>query len=145
MAPMVLYGLVFLACVLALGSVYSFLSDLYQRDRGLIRQRLDDEFRGQLREQAKKSPVFKDLAALAAQLPSETGQKPTIRERLQLMLDQAGTKITLVRWFLIAAILGLVLGGGGGVLRKSPLVGSILFVVGITMPFIYVRLKRRPG
>jgi tight adherence protein B len=140
---MVLYALVFLACVLVFASSYSVLSDVYQRDHGIVRQRLDDEFRGRLREQAKKSPVFKDLAKVAAELPSETGAKPSLRERYQLVLDQSGTKITIGRLFLFAGILGLILGGAGGLVRKSPLVGSILFVIGVTLPFLYVHLKRR--
>ncbi len=143
MPPMLLYALVFLACVFMFAGMYSVVADVYLRDRGIIKQRLNDEFRGQLREQAKKSPVFKDLAKLAAQLPNEAGAKPSIRERCQLMLDQSGLKITLGRLLLIAAVLGLLLGGAGGLIRKSALVGSILCVIGVTLPFGYVELKRR--
>src|SRR5580693_9263696 len=113
MPPIMLYGLVFLACVMVFASLYSILADVYLRDHGMVRQRLDDEFRGQLREQAKKSPVFKDLAKLAAVLPGETGAKPSLRERYQLVLDQSGTKITIGRLYLYAGILGLILGGAG--------------------------------
>lgn len=143
MPPMVLYALVFLAIVLASASGYSFLADVYRRDHGLIRERLDDEFRMQLRQQAKKSPLFKDLAKLAAELPSEAGAKQSIRQRCQLLLDQSGVKITLGRLLMIAATLALVLGGAGGLLRRSLLVGTILFVLGISLPFVYVHWKRR--
>jgi tight adherence protein B len=143
MPPVVLYTLVFLACVMVFASFYSVLADVYLRDHGLVRERLDDEFRGQLRDLAKKSPVFKDLAKFAAELSSEAGAKPSLRERCQLMLDQSGMKITFGRMFLVGAILGLLLGGAGGLARKSPLVGSILFVIGVSLPFLYVQLKRR--
>ena len=143
MPPMMLYGLIFLAIILAFASVYSFLADAYLRDHGLVRQRLDDEFRMQLRDQAKKSPLFKDLARLAAELPSEAGMKPSFRQRFQLMLDQSGMKITPRQLLIIAATLGLVLGGAGGLVRKSLLVGTILFVVAVSLPFLYVHWKRR--
>src|ERR1035438_766547 len=143
MPPMVLYGLVFLAIILAFGSVYSFLADIYLRDRGLISQRLDDEFRMKLHEQAKKSPLFKDLAKLAAELPNGAGAKPSIRQRCQLFLDQSGVKITLMQLLIVAATLGLVLGGAGGLVRKSLLVAAILSVLGIGLPLLYVHWRRR--
>ena len=143
MPPMVLPVLIFLAIVLAFAGAYSFLTDLFMRNRGLVRQRLDDEFRMQLRDQAKKSPLFKDLAKLAAELPSEGSAKPSIRQRCQLMLDQSGVKITLRQLLMIAATLGVVLGGAGGLVRKSLLVGAILFVLGVSLPFLYVHWKRR--
>ncbi len=142
MPPLVLYALVFLACLLVFASVYSVLADVYLRDKGVIRQRLDEEFRGQLREQLKKSPVFKDLAKLGAELSSNADAKPSVRQRCQLWLEQSGTKLSFVQLFLIAAILGAILGGAGGLVRKSLLVGSILFVIGVTVPFLYIYVKR---
>src|SRR5687767_2099618 len=119
MPPMVLPVLVFLAFILACVGAYSFLSDLFMRDRGLIRQRLDDEFRSQVREQAKKSTLFKDLAKVGAELSTEADGKPSIRQRCQLMLDQSGVKITLQQLLMLAATLAVVIGGAGGLLRKS--------------------------
>lgn len=143
MPPILLPVLTFLAIVLAFAGVYSFLADLYLRDRALVRQRLDDEFRGQLRERAKKSPLFKDLSKVAAELPGEAGSQASIRQRCQLMLDQSGVKITLQSLLMSAAALGLVLGGLGGLLRQSLLVGTILAVLGVSLPFVYVYWKRR--
>jgi tight adherence protein B len=143
MSPLVLSVLVFLAIVLAFASVYSIVTDLYKRDRALIGRRLDDEFRGQLREQAKKSTLFKDLAKVAAELPKDGASKQSIGERCQLWLDQSGVRMTLRQLAMTIATLMLVLGGAGGLLRKSLLVGAILAVVGASLPVLYVHWKRR--
>jgi tight adherence protein B len=140
---MVLPVLVFLAIVLACAGAYSFLTDLFKRDRGLIGRRLDDEFRMQLREEAKKSPLFKDLAKVASELLPDGAGKPSIRERYQLILDQSGVKITLRKLLMLAAILALVLGGAGGLWRKSFLIGGALALIGVILPFLYVHWKRR--
>jgi tight adherence protein B len=132
----------FLAVVLAAAGVYSFLADLYFGDRAVVRRRLDDEFRGELRDRAKKSPLFKDLAKVAAELPGDAEGRGTLRQRCQLLLDQSAVPITLPRLVLLAVVLGLVLGGLGGALRRSPIVGTLLALVGLVLPFLYVRWKR---
>jgi tight adherence protein B len=140
MSSILLPVLIFVAIVLGFAGVYSFLADLFLRDRALVRQRLDEEFRTEMRERAKKSPLFKDLAKVAAETPGEP-VNASVRERCQLILDQSGVRITLQRLLLTAAAMGLVLGGAGGLLR-SLLVGAILTVVGVSLPFLYVWWKR---
>jgi len=142
MASILLPVLIFVAIVVAFAGVYSFLTDLYFRDRSLVRRRLDAEFRVQLRERAKKSTLFKDLSQLAAQLPKEAGSKARIRQWCQTMLDQSGVKITLQRLLIIAAASGVVLGGLGGLVRQSLLIGTILAVLGVCLPFAYVYWRR---
>jgi tight adherence protein B len=143
MSVILLPMLTFLAIVLAFAGAYSLFGDMFFRDRALVRQRLDDEFKVQIREQAKKSPLFKDLAKVAAQLPGEAGSKANMRERFQLVLDQSGLKITLQRLLMISAAMALVLGGVGGMWRRSLLVGAILAVLSAGLPFVYVYWKRR--
>jgi tight adherence protein B len=142
MPPMLLPLLAFLAIVTAFAGVYSFLADVYLRDRGLVRQRLDDEFRVQLRERAKKSTLFKDLAKVATDLPKQAGSKAGFRQRCQLMLDQSGVKITLQRLLMVALAVGLVLGGLAGLWRRSFVIGAVVAVVGVILPFIYIYWKR---
>lgn len=143
MTSILLPLLIFVAIVVAFAGAYSFLADLYLGDRALVRRRLDDEFRVELRDRAKKSTLFKDLAKVAVSLSDEAGAKPTMRQRCQLMLDQSGVKTTLQRLGIISITLGLVLAAVGGVLRRSPLVGAIAGVVGVSLPFLYVHFKRR--
>jgi tight adherence protein B len=142
MPPILLPLLTFLAIVLAFAGVYSFLADLYLRDRALVRNRLNAEFRGELRDRAKKSPLFKDLSKVVAELPGETGAKLSLRQHCQLLLDQSGVQATLGRLLTIAAGLGLVLGAVAGALRESPLTGAIVAVFGAGLPFVYVWWKR---
>jgi tight adherence protein B len=142
MPPILLPILAFMAIVLAFAGVYSFVADLYLRDRGLVRRRLDDEFRVELRERAKTSPLFKDLAKVAGDQPKEARSKPGIRQRCERLIEQSGVKVTLKRLLMISLVLGLVLGGVGGLLRQSLLVASILFVLSLGLPFLYVYFKR---
>jgi len=142
MPPILLPLLAFLAIVLAFAGVYSFLADLYLRDRALVRNRLNAEFRGELRERAKKSPLFKDLSKVAAELPGEAGAKLSLRQHCQLLLDQSGVPVTLGRLLAIAATLGLVLGGVAGAVQRSPLTGAIVAVFSASLPFVYVWWKR---
>lgn len=142
MPPILLPVLAFLAIVLAFAGVYSFLADLYLRDRALVRNRLNAEFRGELRDRAKKSPLFKDLSKVAAEVAGEAGAKLSLRQHCQLLLDQSGVPVTLGRLLAIAATLGLVLGGVAGAVQRSPLTGAIVAVFGAGLPFFYVWWKR---
>lgn len=141
MPSILLPVLSFLAVGLAFAGVYSFMADLYLRDRALVRQRLDDEFRGQLREKAKKSPLFKDFSKVAREL-QEAGAQASLRRRCQLLLDQSGVKTNLQRLLTIAAAIALALGGLGGLLRQSLLVGVILAGVGASLPVLFLYWKR---
>ena len=143
MPSYLLLVLTLMAAALALAGVYSFVTDLYLRDRALVRRRLDDEFRGKLRDRAKKSPLFKDLAKVAAELPAEATPHRSMVQGCQRILDQSGVRISLQRLLLVAAALGLGLGGLGGIFRKSILVGAILTVVGLSLPIAYVIWRRR--
>ena len=143
MPPIVIPVLIFLAIVVALAGAYSLVTDLFMSDRVMIRQRLNEEFRTQLREQVKKSPLFKDLAKVASELALQEGAQPSVRQRCQLMLDQSGVNITLQQLLLLAVALALVLGGAGGLLRKSLLIGVVLSGIGVFLPFFYVAWKRR--
>jgi tight adherence protein B len=133
--------LTFLAVVFLIIGIYSILSDLYLRDRSRFSQRVDDEFRKQIREQAQKSALFKnlsssDLGALKADEP-----QPTRRQALELMVAQSGLNLTLER--LVVITVGTTLGLGALGLLYSVAAGIAGAALGLIGPPLYVHLKRQ--
>jgi tight adherence protein B len=139
-APMPL--LVFLAVFLAMLSVYSLVADLWLRDRSRLNERLDEEFHHRQREQVKKSSLFKNLGQMAAELTSQEEPKPGLRQRLELLLEQAGLSLTLPGLRNATLACALVLGLGAGLARKSPLSGVAGALVGAGLPLLYVQARR---
>ena len=75
-----------------------------------IRRRIEESTRDALRERVKKSPLFKDLGQLAAATAGQQGRAPSLRERLDVMVEQSGLGITSNAVIGIAAVSGLAVG-----------------------------------
>jgi tight adherence protein B len=133
--------LTFLAVVLAVMGVYAILSDLFLRDRSRFSRRMDDEYRKRLRAQARKSALFKDLGALAAEA-AEGEDRPSLRRRFQALVEQSGLPLTPQR------LLTLMIGGGavlGAVAFQvhGALAAALGVPIGAALPWLYVSLKRK--
>src|SRR3954453_15201428 len=97
-------GLTFLAVVMAILGVYSIMSDLFLRDRSRFSQRVDDQFRKRLRNQAQKSTLFKNLGTPeVVELGADDEPRPDLRRRLEAMVEQSGLNLTPERLMSIAA------------------------------------------
>ena len=142
MTPTMLSLLTFLATILAVGGVYSIVSDLYLRDRSRVSQRVDDEFRKRLRTRAQKSLLFKDLRELSADFATADDERPTVRRRFAAMVEQSGLELSPNRLLAIAAGSGLILGALGAVIRRDPLVTVVAALIGAVVPVAYVNIKR---
>jgi tight adherence protein B len=133
--------LTFLGVVFVVLGVYSILSDLFLRDRSRFSRRVDEEFRTHLRERARKSALFKDLGALAAEA-AEGEDRSNLRQRFQALVEQSGLSLSVERLLgcmigtgaLLGAIVFLVQGTFGGFLAA---------VIGAALPWLYVSLKRK--
>jgi tight adherence protein B len=142
MTPAVLSLLTFIAVLTACAGGYSIVSDLYLRDRSRVSQRVDDEFRKRARERARKSMLFKDLRALAAELGGPEEERPGLWQRFYAMVEQSGLDLTPER--LMAIAVGSAVGGFllGFVLRRNVLVAIVGALLGAALPVIYVNIKR---
>ncbi len=140
MNPVFLMLLTFGAVVTAVGGVYSIVSDLYLRDRSRFGQRIDDEFRRRQRDRVKRSQVFHDLDAL---IPGPEVQRPSLRRRLEIMIEQAAVEVTPERLGAIALVAAVGLGTVLGLARQSVILGAASAVVGLILPFAYVEVQRR--
>lgn len=142
MSPTILTLLSFLAAALSVAGVYSILSDLFLRDRSRVSRRVDDEFRKSQRDRVRKSPLFKNLGQLANEAMAGEEQ-PTLRKRLEAMIEQSGLDLTISRLVIVATALGFIVGVTAFLLTQNILVGLALLACAAGLPFLYVQFKRK--
>ncbi len=143
MSASLLSFLTFLAVALAVAGAYSILADLFLRDRSRVNSRVDDEFRRTQRTRAERSSLFRNLGQLAAEVEAGHSDRPTMSQRFAAMIEQSGLDTTPQKILTISAVLGLVLGGLLGGLRRDPYLAVGGLVVGGLLPVLYVRHKKR--
>jgi tight adherence protein B len=120
MSPTALSGLAALTVITGIIAVSQLLSDIFLRDRSRLSDRVDAEFLKKKTEKAKKTPLFKNLGQVAADLSDD--DRPTIKQRFTLMVDQSGLDITPSRVLVQGAICSVI--GGLAVFllaRGSPM------------------------
>lgn len=143
MTPALITLLTFGAVVSAIAGAYSIVSDLYLRDRAQAVKRVDEDLRLKQRDRARKSLLYKDLKQIAAEVGADAEAKPSLRQRLEAMVDQSGLEITTRKLLTISAGVGLGLAAVGGLVRQSPIVAAVLAPVGAALPLLYVQMKRK--
>ena len=140
MSPTLLTLLTFLAVVLAVGGIYSLMMDLFLRDRSRLNDRINEEFRHQQRERAKKTSLFRDLGKLREEVGAG---EPDIQQQFLDLIDQSGMEnLTAPK------LLGMMAGGGFvfGVLGFAVfnLTGfAVGLPVGVFVPLGFVMFKRK--
>jgi tight adherence protein B len=145
--------LAFLAATLAVVGAYSFLSDLFLRDRSRLGRRVDEEFRTKQRERMRRTALFKNLSQVAMEAAAEDADL-SYRRRFQMMVEQSGVNDPLGRlgtkgeqpltaWSLIVyiALAALSCGTVATLLRRDPLVGLVVALIAGAVPFWYVWWK----
>lgn len=142
MSPGLLSLLTFGAVVMAVGGVYSILSDLYLRDRSRVNDRVDNEFRKRQHERVKKSLLNKDLAQLSAETANEEGDAPNPRQRFEAMVEQSGLDLTPERLQVFAIVSAIGSGVIFGLLRQSLLTAAVGALAGAAAPLLFVQFKR---
>jgi tight adherence protein B len=143
LSPTLLSLMTFVAAIMLVAGVYSIVSDVYLRDRSRVARRVDDEFRKRLRARAEKSMLFKDLRELSADAVAGAGdERPTLRQKFELMVEQSGLELTPTRLAAIAAGSAITLGLLGAVVRRDPLTAAVGALLGAGVPLFYVNLKR---
>src|SRR5262249_7422797 len=131
----------FLAVALAVMGVYSILSDLFLRDRSSFSRRVDEQFRHRLRDQARKSSLFKNLDLLAAE-GAEPEDRPGVRQRLTILVEQSGVNLTVERLLTVMAVAGCA-AAALALLLGGVVPGAIAGAAGTTLPWLYVHFRRR--
>jgi tight adherence protein B len=142
-SPVLLMLLSFLAVALAIGGVYSILSDVFLRDKSRVSKRMDEELRKRNRERARKSTLFKNLSAALPEDTAEGVVRESLRQRFEAMIEQSGLEITPRRLLLIMAGCGLGVGFLVVLLTKNLMYAGLGAVIATAVPYLYVSLKRK--
>jgi tight adherence protein B len=142
MPAIVLWFLAFLAAALAVAGVYSFVADLFLRDRSRLGRRVDEEFRNKQRDRLRKGTLFKNLPQLAAEAVADEADL-SWRRRYELLVEQSGLDTTPGRVLGISAGLALFLGTLATLLQSSALAGLLVALVAAPVPTLYVWVRRR--
>lgn len=142
MSPAVTLTLAFGAVTSAVLGGYSIVTDLRKGTNARIRRRIEESTRDALRERVKKSPLFKDLGQLAAAAAGQQGRAPSLRERLDLLVEQSGLGITSNAVIGISAVSGLAAAVLGYLLVPLYVVPPVAFAVGAALPVLFVKNRR---
>ncbi len=140
MTPAMLSGLAALTVFAGILAVAQLVSDVFLRDRSRLNDRVDAEFLKKKGEQAKKASLFKNLGQMAAEVGDE--DRPPIRQRFELMIEQSGLDTTPTRVLGMAGGLGLAAGVVAFLVRVSPLDAVLAVVVGTALPVWRVKRAR---
>ena len=140
MSPAALSGLAALTAITGIIAVAQLISEVFLRDRSRLSDRVDAEFIKKKAEKVKKTPLFKNLGQVAAELVDNDRQ--TLKQRFVLMVDQSGLEIApaqvLVQGAVCAAVAGLTV---FLIARGSPMpVPAAL--AGFVLPIWRVKIRR---
>ena len=142
MSPGMVSALAAMTAMIGVVAAYQVVADLFLRDKSKLSDRVDEEFLQKSKARIKKSNLFKNLGAVAAEAMEGVEAKPTPRQRLEALVEQSGLDVTPERLMAIAG------GAAGGLMlmaflvRRSPIDAAIGAVVGFVVPFWFVRRKR---
>jgi tight adherence protein B len=134
-------GLAAATAILGVLAAYQVASDLFLRDRSRVNDRLDEEFLRKRKDQIRRSPLFKNLEQVAAELARDD-EAPTARQRFASMLEQSGMEVSPGRLLTISAAAAVALGLLGLVARGNPIDAALAAAVGGWLPIRAVKRRR---
>jgi tight adherence protein B len=140
MSPAALSGLAALTVITGILAVSQLLSDLFLRDRSRVNDRVDAEFLKKKTERAKKTPLFKNLSAVAADVAEDA--KPSMRQRFESMVEQSGMDTTPAKVLGIAAISSVACGLIVFLIRRNPVDAGLAAFFGGWAPIWQVKRRR---
>jgi tight adherence protein B len=139
----VLSFLTFLAVVTAIAGVYSILTDLFLRDRSLIKERIDLEFVQRKSARARKLSLFKDPNQLALEFADQDDDDVRgLRRRFEAMVEQSGLNLSPARLLAQVFALGVVAATLAGLLSQNLLGAVCAAPIGAALPVIHVARAR---
>lgn len=136
--------LTFASITLALISIASLISDLVLRDRSRLQRRLSDEFRDRQKASIRKSSLFKEGMQLR-DLPGldQAEASVSLPVRIETMLEQSGLGWSLQRFLGLTVASGLAPGMLAAVIQQSVMLALVGVLIGLPLPWLYVRSRRR--
>jgi tight adherence protein B len=140
MSPAALSGLAALTVITGIIAVSQLISELFLRDRSRLNDRVDAEFLKKRADSIKKTPLFKNLGQVAAELSDL--ERQSFKQRFILMVEQSGLETTPAKLMAQGVMVGLVAGLSVFLLaRRSPMPIPVA-LVGFLIPIWRVKIRR---
>ncbi len=118
-------------------------ADLFEKKRQRALKRLEREMKTETRTRAKDSIDHKELFELAAASGPDLSEHVTLQERLDLLVDQSGARISPDRLRLIVLSIAACCGGVAGMMTgRWYLAVPVALVTGM-MPILWIYIMRR--
>ena len=149
-------AVIFIVVSLGVGACFLVMTDFLFVKSQMMRQRMDNEFRRSPELLENKAALFKNLdpSSLGSStmaslelgmsiLPQGPPPDPTLRGRLDTMIEQADLEVSAKQILTLAAVLGMSIGAAATV-WLGPIVGLVGAAIGAAGPLIYVRMRRDP-
>lgn len=137
--------LAFVTAALLVGAAFSLMKDLRSTDWMRVKERVSAEFRNR-REPKTASQVFKHVTETAKTSVSEEDEaaklSASLSDRVQLLVDQSGLKITPASLAWKSAAVSGCLGMLGFMATGSLWFAVVLAMVGAIPQLVYVLIKR---
>jgi tight adherence protein B len=140
MSSAAISGLAALTVITGILAVSQILSDLFLRDRSRVNDRVDAEFLKKKTELAKKTPLFKNLGQIAAEVGEDA--RPSMKQRFESMVEQSGMETTPQKILGISAISAIACGMVLFLIRQSAFDASLAAGLGFLAPIWQVRRRR---
>jgi tight adherence protein B len=140
MSSTAISGLAALTVITGIIAISQLLSDVFLRDRSRVNDRVDAEFIKKKSEQTKKTPLFKNLGQMAADLGDDA--KPSISQRFATMIEQSGMDTTPGKILGIAGISLVACGVVAFLVRRNPIDAVLAAGLGGLLPIWQVRRRR---
>jgi tight adherence protein B len=138
----IILGLAFAAGFLVVFGINLLMADMREAHRQRIRDRLNEEARLQQLERVRSAMQHRDLYELAAEEAAVVGGHRPLRERLGLLVEQAGVGTRPSQLIAIGVGLALVCGLCVGFLAGSTLIGILVAPLVVCLPFLWVSRVR---
>jgi tight adherence protein B len=135
-------ALVFAAGFLLVFGANLLFADISEAHRHRLREKLMEETRLRQLERARVAMQHRDLYELAAEESTMLANYKPLRERIGLLIEQAGVKTTPTQLVTVALVLAGISGMLLGVLSKSILLGVAVAPVAAALPWLWVRMMR---
>jgi tight adherence protein B len=133
---------VFAAVFLLIFGINLLLADISDSQRRQLQQRMLEEMRLQQMERARAAVQYRDLYELAAEDNAYVLNRKPLRERLGIMLEQAGVRTKPVHLVIAGVVLASLAGVVLGVLTRSIVLGVLAAPLAALLPLLWVNMQR---
>lgn len=133
----------FVAGFMLVFGVNLWMGDVAEKRRKQVKRRLDEEFRLQQRERARTSLNFRNLHEIASEDAESEAIGMTLRERMELWIEQSGVRFQLWTLTTVSIVAGVVPAVLSAIIFRGILATLFPLIIFGGLPWFFVAWKRR--